>query len=291
MAEILKGAPVAAAISEKLKEKCAGLKSEGVFPTLAIVRAGERPDDLAYERAAIKRMEGIGIAVRQFVVPTDGSCENDYRKQLPEMIKEINLDPDIHGCLLFRPLPDKELEKQICKLLLPEKDMDCMTDGSLAGVFSGSGVGYPPCTAQAVIELCDHYGIELAGKNIAVIGRSLVIGRPVAMLLMQRNATVTICHTRTRNMPEICRNSDIIVAAAGSAHLVTAEYVHEGQIIIDVGINVAEDGTMSGDVDAASVDSIVSKLTPVPGGVGSVTTAVLARHVIEAAGLLLSRKE
>ncbi len=278
MAEILKGAPVAAAISEKLKNRCTALKEQGIIPALAIVRVGERPDDLAYERAAIKRMEGIGIAVRQFVLDAD-----DYACRLFDTINNINRDPDIHGCLMFRPLPDKAVEAKASGLLLPEKDMDCMTGGSLAGVFSGSGIGYPPCTAQAVIELCDHYGIELAGKNTAVIGRSLVIGRPVAMLLMQRNATVTICHTKTRNMSEICRNSDIIVAAAGSAGLVDNTFVREGQVVIDVGINVASDGSMCGDVDSTSVESIVSKLTPVPKGVGSVTTAVLAAHVVEAA--------
>ena len=283
MAEILRGAPVAAAISEELKIRCEQLKAGGITPALAIVRVGERPDDLAYERAALKRMDGIGISVRQFVLDTA-----DYREKLPAVINEINQSPDIHGCLLFRPLPDKDMEASASRLLLPEKDMDCMTDGSLAGVFSGKRIGYPPCTAQAVIELCDHYGIELSGKNVAVIGRSLVIGRPVAMLLMQRNATVTICHTRTANMAGICRNSDIIVAAAGSAGLVNADYVREGQTVIDVGINVAGDGSMTGDVDSTSVESIVSGLTPVPGGVGSVTTAVLARHIVDAAGLTVS---
>ncbi|MCR5329791.1 MAG: bifunctional 5,10-methylene-tetrahydrofolate dehydrogenase/5,10-methylene-tetrahydrofolate cyclohydrolase, partial [Lachnospiraceae bacterium] len=278
MAELLKGAPVAAAISEELMKRCEELKKKGIIPCAAIVRVGERPDDLAYEKGALKRFENIGIEVRHFVLPTD--CT---RSELLSVTDTVNSDSSIHGCLMFRPLQDRETEKEACKRLLPEKDIDCMTSGSLGSVFTGSGTGFPPCTAQAVIELCDHYGIGLEGREIAVVGRSLVIGRPVSMLLMQRNATVTMCHTRTADLAGVCRRADIIVAAAGHAGLITSEHVRPGQIVIDVGINVTPEGRLTGDVDSASVEPVVAALTPVPGGVGSITTAVLAKHVISAA--------
>ena len=189
---------------------------------------------------------------------------------------------------MFRPLPDKEMEKKAAQILDPRKDIDCMTNTSLAGVFSGNGEGFPPCTAQAVIELCDHYDIDLEGKNVVVVGRSLVIGRPVSMLLQRRNATVTMCHTRTRDMGTICQRADIIVAAAGKAGLVNESYLrHEDvptQIVIDVGINVLSDGTLVGDVDRGSAETFSAAYTPVPGGIGSITTAVLAKHVVNAAG-------
>ena len=280
MADLLKGAPVAASISEDLKNRCDRLKSAGITPVLAIVRIGERPDDLAYERAALKRLSGIGIEPRQFILP-----ENCPENELLRVIDEINSDNAIHGCLMFRPLADRKTEADAATKLLPEKDVDCMTSGSLAGVFAGTNVGFPPCTAQAVIELCDHYKIELEGRNVVVIGRSLVIGRPVSMLLQRRNATVTMCHTRTRNLEEICRRADIIVAAAGHAGLVGAEHISDSlkQIVIDVGVNVLPDGSMTGDVDFEAASEKAALITPVPGGVGSVTTAVLAKHTVIAA--------
>ncbi len=282
MPQLLKGAPVAAAISEDLKKRCEILKSKGITPKAAILRVGERPDDLSYERAALKRFENIGIAVEQFILPAD--CNE---KELLDTIRRINDDTSIHGCLMFRPLPDKDMEKKAAELLDPNKDIDCMTDRSLAGVFSGNGEGFPPCTAQAVIELCDHYGIELEGKNVVVVGRSLVIGRPVSMLLQRRNATVTMCHTRTRDMEKICQGADIIVAAAGKAGLISDSYLsHEdtpSQIVIDVGINVLPDGRLTGDVDPGAAERRSAAYTPVPGGVGSITTAVLAKHIIAGA--------
>ena len=282
MSQLLKGAPVATAIAEELKIKCRKLAEYGITPKAAILRVGERPDDLSYERAALKRFEGIGIAVEQFILPADCS-----EKDLLGTIDRINNDDSIHGCLMFRPLPDREMEKKASEKLDPRKDIDCMTSASLAGVFAGNGAGYPPCTAQAVIELCDHYGIELEGKNVAVIGRSLVIGRPVSMLLQRRNATVTMCHTRTRGMEEICQRADIIVAAAGKAKLVTEAYLRHdnepSQIVLDVGINVLPDGSLAGDVDPEAAESFSAAYTPVPGGIGSVTTAVLAKHTVLAA--------
>lgn len=278
MAEIWKGAPVAAAITENLTVRSAALKENGVIPTLAIVRVGERGDDISYENGAMKRCEKCGVEVRRFLLPAD--CT---REQLLDVITEINNDASIHGCLMFRPLPDKAMENAACALLAPEKDVDCMTSGSLAGVFTCSDMGYPPCTAQACMEMLDYYGVELKGKRTTVIGRSLVIGKPVSMMLQAKHATVTMCHTRTVDLPGVCRNAEVLIAAAGKAGVVNADFVAPGQVVIDVGINVNEEGKLCGDVDFAAVEPVVSAITPVPAGVGSVTTAVLCKHVIEAA--------
>lgn len=278
MATLLKGAPVAAALSGVLTARANALKAAGIVPTLAVLRVGERPDDISYEAGAVKRCEQIGIAVRRFSLPDP--CT---RAQLLEAVGRINSDGSIHGCLMFRPLPDKALEAAACALLTPEKDVDCMTAGALAGVFTGQGAGYPPCTAQACMELLAYYGYALQGKRAVVIGRSLVIGRPVSMMLQARNATVTMCHTKTVDLPAVCRGADVIVAAAGRMGMVDAAYAAPGQVIVDVGIHVDGNGKLCGDVDFEHVRPIVDAITPVPGGVGAVTTAVLAKHVIEAA--------
>lgn len=278
MAEILRGAPVADAISEKLAERCAALERRGVRPTLAIVRVGERPDDVAYERAALRRCERVGVAARLFMLPADAG-----RGELLRAIDEINGDGSVHGCLMFRPLPGHLDEAEARGALRPEKDVDGMTASSLAGVFTGSGEGFAPCTAQSVMELLHYYGIDPAGRRAAVIGRSLVIGRPVAMLLQAENATVTMCHTRTRELPELCRGAEILVAAAGCAGMVDAGFVNPRQVVIDVGVNAAPEGGLCGDVKFGEVEPLVRAIAPVPGGVGSVTTAVLCAHVVEAA--------
>ena len=278
MAEVLKGGPVAKALSEQLLEKSEKLKAQGIIPTLAILRVGENESDLAYERGILSRCEKTGVTPHRIILPADASQE-----AVEAEIIKINEDSSVHAALMFRPLPKNLDERKICELLDPKKDADCMTQASLATVFTGKGAGYAPCTAQAVMELLSFYGIDPKGKNVAVIGRSLVIGRPVAMLLMSENATVTICHTRTVNMEEITKRADIIVAAAGKAKVVTASYLFPGQTVIDVGINVDESGNLCGDVDFDAAQDIVGAITPVPGGVGNVTTAVLCKHVIEAA--------
>ena len=273
MAEILKGAPVAAALTEKLTAQANELKSKNIIPALAILRVGENPGDISYETGAVKRCEKIGIEVKKFILP-DAS-------EVLETIKKINEDKNIHGCLMLRPLPDKEIEKKACEILFPEKDIDCMTEKSLAKVFIGGG-GFAPCTAQACIELLDFYGIELEGKNVAVVGRSLVIGKPVSMLLQNKNATVTMCHSKTKNLEDICRNSEIIIAAIGKANFINSKFAAPGQVIIDVGINVNSEGKLCGDVNFSEVEPIVKAITPVPAGVGAVTTAVLAKNLINA---------
>lgn len=278
MAELLKGAPVAATLTENLLQRTNALRDRGVIPTLAILRVGARPDDLSYETGAMKRCDKIGIAVRQFLLPEDCTKE-----QLLDAVREINADDSIHGCLMFRPLPDKEMEDAACALLAPEKDVDGMTVGSLATVFAGKGVGYPPCTAQACMELLEYYNIPLQGKRVTVIGRSLVIGKPVSMMLQARNATVTMCHTKTVELAKTCRDAEILVVAAGKAGVVDADFVSPGQTVVDVGIHVNSEGKLCGDVQFDAVEPVVTAITPVPGGVGGVTTAVLAKHVVEAA--------
>ncbi len=278
MSELLKGAPVAAALTQDAAERAEALQSAGVVPTLAILRVGENESDLSYERGAQSRCEKAGIAVRRILLP-----ETVTQAQMEAQIEAVNADPSIHGLLMFRPLPRHLNEKKLCEMLAPEKDVDGMTSGSAAAVYAQTGSGYAPCTAQACMEILSYYGIPADGVRAAVIGRSLVIGRPAAMMLLAANATVTVCHTHTRNMKEICREADILIAAAGVPGIVDASYVRAGQTVIDVGIHVREDGSLCGDVDFASVQEVCGAVTPVPGGVGAVTTAVLAKHVIEAA--------
>ena len=277
MAQILKGAPVATAITEELAAKTAEFKAKGIIPTLAILRVGENESDLAYERGAVKRCEKIGIEVRHIVLGQQASTD-----EVLAQIDRINTDETIHGCLMFRPLPKHIDEAAVCEALDPKKDVDAMTSASLVHVFTGKGVGFAPCTAQSCIEILDHYGYELTGRNVAVIGRSLVIGKPVSMMLQARNATVTMCHTKTIDTADICSRADILVVAAGRAKIVNAAYTNPNQIIVDVGINVDADGNLCGDVDFADVEPVAVAVTPVPGGVGSVTTAVLCKHVLEA---------
>lgn len=278
MAEILKGAPCAKALTEELAGRADALKAKGITPCLALLRLGERADDIAYENAAVKRCEKVGIEVRKFLLPADAKKE-----EVLSAVRTINMDESIHGCLMFRPLADKETENAAARLLLPEKDIDCMTAGSLARVFSGTGAGFPPCTAEAVVRLLKYYEVPLAGRRVTVAGRSLVIGKPVSMLLLNENATVTVCHSRTADLAAECRDADIVVAAIGRARLLSKEFFKKGQVVIDVGINVDENGNMCGDCDFDAAEPVVSAITPVPGGVGAVTTAVLCEHVIEAA--------
>ena len=289
MAKQLLGKEVTAAMNEKLQAKVAELKEKGVTPKLGIIRCGENPSDLSYEKGAMSRAALIGVEVERFLLPEDVTKE-----ALIAQIEALNADASIHGVLLFRPLPKhlKDVQSEICNDLRPEKDIDCMTDLSNAGVFMGKQLGFAPCTPQACMEILDHYGIDCKGKTAVVIGRSLVVGRPAAMMLMQRNATVTICHTKTVDTAAVARQADILVTAAGVLNSLTADYVRPGQIVIDVSINwdpTKKDGKggIAGDADFAAVEPIVEAITPVPGGVGAVTTSVLIGHVVEAAARTL----
>ena len=278
MAQLLSGREVSAAMNEELKKRTGVLMQKGITPTLAVIRVGENPGDLAYERGAKKRCDQTGIRLKSYVLPSDAAQE-----ELLKLIDELNADTGVHCVLLLRPLPSGLDQDRICNALLPGKDADCMTDASICGVYTGKNTGFAPCTAEACMRILDHYGIDVCGRRAVVIGRSLVIGKPAAMMLLKRNATVTICHTRTRDLEKITREADIIVAAAGSAGMIKAGHLGKGQIVLDVGINTDENGKLCGDVDFAAADAAAAAVTPVPGGVGAVTTAVLAAHVIEAA--------
>ena len=278
MATILKGAPVVAAMNEANAARCAAMQEKGVVPTLAVVRVGARPDDLSYEKGVLTRCGKVGVAVKQFLLPEDAA-----QNALLEVIRQINADPSIHGCLLFRPLPKQFDDRAVRAALAPEKDIDGITDGSLAGVFTNTDLGYAPCTAQACMEILKYYNVPLSGKRAAVVGRSLVVGKPAAMMLDRENATVTLCNSRTQNLPEVCKQADIVVVAMGKMAAVGADCLRAGQTVVDVGIHVNEEGKLCGDVQFDAAEPVVDAITPVPGGVGTVTTSVLVGHVVQAA--------
>ena len=282
--QILKGAEVSSAIKERVQEQLAGLKGE--IPRLAIVRVGERPDDISYERGAVKKMEAFGLQVQCFHYP-----ENISNEEFWEEFSRINEDRNVTGILLLRPLPRQIREKDIEKMISPEKDLDGISPMNIAKVFAGDDSGFAPCTAEAVIQVLKHYEIPLEGKRVTVVGRSMVVGRPLSMLLVKENATVTICHTRTKDLPQTCRNGEILVAAAGKARMLNREYVGQDAVVIDVGINVNEEGDLCGDVAFDEAEPIVDAITPVPGGVGGVTTSILVEHVVNAALLKMEASE
>ena len=281
MAKLLTGKEVSSAIWENLMPRIDRLRAAGVAPTLAIVRVGERPDDLSYERTATKRADTLGIAVRRFELPADAT-----QAQLEEVVDLVNTDETIHGCLLFRPLPVAMDERAVCDRLAPEKDIDGIGSASLAGVFADTGEGFPPATARACLETLDFYGIPVEGKRVVVLGRSLVIGRPVAMMLLARHATVPLAHSRTEDAAAHTREADIVVCATGRARAFGPEYFVPGQTVLDVGINFDEAGNLCGDVDFDAVEPVLGPegaITPVPRGLGGVTTSVTMAHVVQAA--------
>ena len=278
MAAILRGAPVVAAMNEANAARCAALSEKGIIPTLAVVRVGARDDDLSYERGVMTRCGKVGVAVRQFLLPADASQD-----ELLDVIQKINADASIHGCLLFRPLPKQFDDRTIRAALDPKKDIDGITDGSLAGVFTNTAIGYPPCTAQACLEILKYYQIPLSGKRAVIVGRSLVVGKPAAMMLDRENATVTMCNSRTQDLPALCREADVVVVAMGRMGAIGGDTLREGQVVVDVGIHVNEEGKLCGDVRFSEAEPLVDAITPVPGGVGTVTTSVLVGHVVDAA--------
>lgn len=277
MTELLKGKPVADAIKADISKRVCALEAKGIVPSLAIVRVGNRPDDVAYESSLIKAAHALGINVELFGFDTDVTQE-----KLLECIRSINADPSMYGCLMFRPLPKGLDETAAANALDAAKDVDGMGAASLAGVFMGIDEGFAPATAEACMQICSHYGIALEGKRVAVLGRSLVIGKPVAMLMLKENATVTICHSKTKDAQEIVRSADIAVCATGLAKVFGDGYFAPGQTVLDVGMNTDADGSLCGDADASALAGTVGAYTPVPGGVGSVTTAVLMEHVVRA---------
>lgn len=277
MAKLLKGIDCANRISEELMPEIQALKASGVNPCLAILRIGENPDDLAYERGIEKRFAKLDLSIKKFVL--DAGASQDAVLQA---IDEINGDDSLQGALLFRPFPKEMDDELIRNALRPEKDLDGISDGSLAGIFTNSKQGFAPCTAEACVALLKHYGYEIAGKNITVLGRSLVIGKPVSMMLLNEHASVTICHSKTKEIREHCKRADIVIGAIGKAEFIDGSFVGRGQVFLDVGINVDAEGKLLGDIKLDEVEAAAEAISPVPGGVGSITTSILASHLVEA---------
>ena len=271
----LRGKKVSDGIKEYVSKE---LETLSFVPKLATVRVGENPDDMSYERGATKKLKSFGLDVASYVFPQDISDE-DFKKAF----KDINEDDEVTGILLLRPLPRTINEKDIENMIDPKKDLDGISPINIAKVFAGDTSGFSPCTAEAVIEVLKAYDIELTGKRVTVVGRSMVVGKPVSMLLLKENATVTMTHTRTADLKKTCSDAEIVIAAAGRAKMLNSDYCGQDAVMIDVGINVDENGKLCGDVDYATLDGKASAATPVPGGVGTVTTAVLAKHLIQAA--------
>ncbi|AHF08842.1 MULTISPECIES: bifunctional 5,10-methylenetetrahydrofolate dehydrogenase/5,10-methenyltetrahydrofolate cyclohydrolase [Dehalobacter] len=278
MTQILNAKPVVQAMKENLQQEVAALKAEGINPTLGIIRVGSRPDDVYYENSIIKNCDNLGIATKTYPLDLNISME-----EFTKVMTGVNNDSTVHGIMLFRPLP-KQLDEEVIKhLISADKDIDCMNPLNLAKVFEGDMSGLLPCTPAACMETLSHYGYNLSGANVVVMGRSLVVGKPLAMMLLKENATVTMCHSKTKDMAGIAKKADIIIAAMGRAKMIDDKYVSENTVVIDVGINDAGDGKMCGDVDYDAVVNKVSAITPVPGGVGSITTAILMKNCLRAA--------
>lgn len=279
MTDILKGAPLVDKLCKELIAKVEELSKQNIKPCLAIVRVGAKPNDISYENTILKRCDKIGVLAKQVVLADDIPADDFYAE-----LEKLNEDSGVHGILIFRPLPAHIDGDKARNIITASKDVDGSTDASLTGIFTDSEVGFPPCTAQAAMEILDFYGIEISGKNAVVLGRSLVIGKPVAMMLLRRNASVTICHSRTNNADEISRSADILIACTGRPESVGPKYVNKNQCIIDVGVSYSKaKQKLCGDVDYDAVSDKVASITPVPGGVGGVTSTILVKHLVEAA--------
>ncbi len=278
MAALMKGAACAKAIRSGIEASVELLRAQKIQPGLGILRIGEREDDIAYERSAIKKAEQVGIAVKKTVLPQESTTE-----QCLQALAALNQDPAVHGILLFRPMPKHIDEDAVIRAMAVEKDIDGMTPGSLAKVFMGESDGFAPCTAEAVVRLLSYEQYPWKGKHAVVLGRSLVVGKPLAMLMLAKNATVTVCHSATENLPEVCAQADLLVAAIGRARMIDKSYIKPGAVVVDVGINVDEQGTLCGDVDTESALERAALVTPVPGGLGAVTSWLLLEHVIKVA--------
>lgn len=274
---IMKGAEVSNALKSKIIEKVEILKSKGTVPSLEVIRVGNKPEDLSYESAIKKRMAAVGVEVKVTELPEDINQE-----QLMEALDSANKDRKVHGILVFRPLPKHLDEKALERGIAIEKDVDCINPMNMEKLLEGDLNGFAPCTPQGVMEMLEHYQIDLSGKNVTIIGRSMVVGKPLALMMLNKNATVTICHSKTEGMEKHCKNADVIVAAVGRPRFLKENMVRDNSIIVDVGINLDEKGKLCGDVDYDNVEPLVSNISPVPGGVGGVTATVLAKHVVMA---------
>ncbi|MCP1101196.1 methylenetetrahydrofolate dehydrogenase (NADP+)/methenyltetrahydrofolate cyclohydrolase [Aequitasia blattaphilus] len=278
MAVVMKGMEVAKSMKNELIFRVEKLKESGIIPSLAILRVGEKEEDLSYERGAKKRLEGLGVVCETAVLPEDVTQE-DFEKKFDE----LNVSNKVHGILVFQPLPKHLNIEPVKERIHPRKDVDGMSPVNMGRVFANDKKGVAPCTPAGVIEMLKHFEIPIEGKEVVIVGRSSVVGKPLSILFLQENATVTICHTRTKNLEDTCKGAEILVAAAGVPKMIKASMVSEGCVVVDVGINVDEEGKLCGDVDYEQVEPLASYISPTPGGTGSVTSSVLAKHVIESA--------
>ena len=281
MGQLLKGKAVADSISAKVKNEVEELKRNNIAPKLKIVHIGEREDDLAYERAAVKRMNSLGISCEILPLPADIDSDTFAAE-----LKNVVNDHSVHGILLFRPLPEQINEDEIKFVICPEKDIDCFNPINVAKLLEGDDNGFPPCTARAALEILKFYNIQIEGRETVVVGRSMVVGKPLSMMLLKENSTVTICHSKTKDLTEVTKRADILIAAIGKSRMITKEYIKENAVVIDVGINADNEDKITGDVDTDDCIGKAGFITPVPAGVGSVTTAVLADHVVKACKLI-----
>lgn len=282
--KLLLGTTVAKDKTEQLREKVEELHKQGIKPKLVMMRVGDKADDLAYQRSALSRMEKVNILSEVQEFPNDVT-EEVFLRQL----EENNQNDEVHGILIFLPLPKHLDLKKVKECISPDKDIDAISPINIARLMNAEEC-FVPCTPKAVMELLSYYNIPLQGKHVVVIGRSMVIGKPVSMLLLNENATVTMTHSKTTNLQELTKSADIIVCALGKLKFLTEEYVSPHSIVIDVGINVDETGALTGDADTEQILPIVKAITPVPRGVGSVTTVMLAKQVIESAERGLQQK-
>lgn len=277
MTNILSGKVVSKDIREQIKRQVEEMSNKEKYPTLAILRVGKNPGDISYEKSILKSCDNLGIKTR--VVELD--MEINTEGLIGEM-ESLNNDDSIFGILLFRPLPSHIDEESIRNKICVEKDVDCMHPLNLEKIFEGDITGFAPCTPKAAMEILSHYDIPLEGKKVAVVNRSMVVGKPLAMMLLEKNATVTICHSRTKDLASITRDADIVITALGRAKFFGREYFKEDSIVIDVGVSLDDEGSISGDVDFKGVEDFVNMITPVPGGVGAVTTSILLSQVVSA---------
>jgi methylenetetrahydrofolate dehydrogenase (NADP+)/methenyltetrahydrofolate cyclohydrolase len=283
MSVVMSGSEVVSAMRAEILKEVGDLRREGTVPGLAVVRLGERTGDLAYERNMIKKCAEFDIKCNLFTY-SDAISPQEFTGEF----SRINDDARNHGIIVLRPIPAHLDEGALNNLIRPEKDIDCMSPVNMVKVFSGDESGFAPCTPEAVMEVLDHFRIPVQGKRVVVLGRSMVVGKPLSMLLLKRNATVTICHTKTQKLEEVCKSAEILISAAGRAKVVTEKHVGEGAVVVDVGINAGADGKICGDVDFDRVKGLASYITPVPGGVGTITTYMLFRHLLRAAKTLKS---
>jgi methylenetetrahydrofolate dehydrogenase (NADP+)/methenyltetrahydrofolate cyclohydrolase len=281
---LLKGKPVADQLKKEIIAVVDQHKKEGKNPPkMAILRVGERSDDIAYEARVLKNCKEVGIEAETIAVD-----HNINTVKLLGILHELNNNPEIHGILIFRPFPGQLDGEEISNAIDPLKDIDCMNPINIQKVFQGDKRGIAPCTPEAVVEILKYYGYDLQGKKIVIVNRSMVLGKPLAMLLLSENATVTICHSKTKNLEEITTGADIVVLGIGKGKFFGPEYFSKDSLVIDVGINFVDE-KMCGDVDFERVAQGVSAITPVPGGVGTVTSTILLKHVIQAMEMQGSR--